>query len=187
MGLCGDEAQYLCILMLSVTLHTGMHTAAHILRHYALCTWISGIRTRINFCGCGAWDFIIGLRGAWTDGMASEPIAKGAHASFAVDGEVYVYVWGGETRGSSENDKLAPSRIEQFDPYLEVWDQLSTVGTPHPGFSSAACTSFGEHVYMYGGYNAGRVYITVEVFSAVWIRRHSPGQCSLQLEQLVDQ
>ena len=85
-----------------------------------------------------------------------EPIAREAHASFAVDGEVYVYVWGGATRGSSENDRLAPSRIEQFDPYLEVWDQLSTVGTPHPGFSDAVCTSFGEHVYMYGGYNVGK-------------------------------
>ena len=47
-------------------------------------------------------------------------------------------------------DKLA-RRIEQFDPYLEIWSQLNTAGTPHPGLKYAACTSHEEFVYMYGG------------------------------------
>ena len=41
--------------------------------------------------------------------------------------------------------------IEQFDPYLEIWSQLNTAGTPHPGLKYAACTSHEEFVYMYGG------------------------------------
>ena len=45
------------------------------------------------------------------------------------------------------------NNIEQFDPYLELWSQLSTAGSPHPGSWYAACASTGEHLYMYGGYN----------------------------------
>ena len=63
-----------------------------------------------------------------------------------------MHLWGGQTQDGSEDDgiKLA-NCIEQFDPYLEVWSQLNTAGTPHPGLESAACASSGELVYMYGG------------------------------------
>ena len=82
-----------------------------------------------------------------------EPAARFGHVSFLV--EEKVYLWGGRTQNfmsGSEDDiiKLA-NCIEQFDPYLEVWNQLSTAGPPHPRLESAAYASSGEHVYMYGG------------------------------------
>ena len=82
-----------------------------------------------------------------------EPSARCCQTSFSV--EERVYVWGGvsqDFRSSSKEDitKLASS-IEKFDPYLEVWTQLNTAGTPHPGLILPGCASYGEHVYMYGG------------------------------------
>ena len=83
-----------------------------------------------------------------------EPSARYGQTSFSVEGRVYV--WGGASQdavSSSKDDitKLASS-IEQFDPYLEVWTRLNTAGTPHPGLNFADCASYGEHVYMYGGF-----------------------------------
>ena len=74
----------------------------------------------------------------------------GDHVSFSVEGKVYL--WGGLTQDllSGHLDELA-CHIEQFDPYLEIWSRLNTVGTPHPRLRCAACASHGEHVYMYGG------------------------------------
>ena len=85
-----------------------------------------------------------------------EPSARFRHAAFSNDERVYV--WGGRTdvyescSDGEERIKLASS-IEQFNPHLKVWRQLNTAGTPHPGLDSAACTSFGENVYMYGGHS----------------------------------
>ena len=76
-----------------------------------------------------------------------EPTARGGHASFSVQGRVYV--WGGDTQDSLGDGKLADS-IEIFDPYLEEWNQLGTAGTPP--LSGSFCTSFGERVYVYTGY-----------------------------------
>jgi hypothetical protein len=82
-----------------------------------------------------------------------EPAARLDHISFLVEGKVYL--WGGTTQDSVAGDqdeivKLA-RRIEQFDPYLEVWSLFNTAGTPHPGLVNAAYALYGEHVYMYGG------------------------------------
>ena len=79
-----------------------------------------------------------------------EPAARFDHASFLVEGKVNL--WGGKTQDSvSEHQNELARRIEQFDPYLEIWSQLDTAGTPHPGLRYAACASHGEHVFMYGG------------------------------------
>jgi hypothetical protein len=82
-----------------------------------------------------------------------EPAARFDHVSFLI--EEKVCLWGGVTQDVVSGDqdeiiKLA-HRIEQFDPYLKIWSQLNTAGTPHPGLAYAACASHGEHVYMYGG------------------------------------
>ena len=82
-----------------------------------------------------------------------EPASRFYHASFSSNGRQYV--WGGRTvdfETGSEDDLIKlGSCIEQFDPRHEVWRQLNTAGTPHPGLSYAACASVGENVYMYGG------------------------------------
>ena len=84
-----------------------------------------------------------------------EPSARMFQTSFSVEGRVYV--WGGASQdalsGSKDDITKLASSIEQFDPYLEVWTQLNTAGTPHPRLMYAACASYGEHVYMYGGTN----------------------------------
>ena len=85
-----------------------------------------------------------------------EPTARFEHVSFLVEGKVYM--WGGATQDSVSGyqDKIVElaRRVEQFDPYLETWSGLDTAGTPHPGLGCAACASYGEHVYMYGGEGA---------------------------------
>ena len=84
-----------------------------------------------------------------------EPTARIYQTSFSVEGRVYV--WGGVSQdavsGSKDDITKLASSIEQFDPYLEVWTQLNTAGTPHPGLKYAGRASYGEHVYMYGGAN----------------------------------
>ena len=87
-----------------------------------------------------------------------EPSARFSHVGFSIDRRVYV--WGGRTddfEGGSEDSKLELANSIEFDPFLEVWCQLkTTAGTPHSGLSNAACVSYGENVYMYGGYSGGR-------------------------------
>ena len=67
----------------------------------------------------------------------------------------HLYLWGGRTvafETGSEDARIQQARcIEQFDPYLEVWRQLNTTGTPHRGLDGAACTSVADQLYMYGG------------------------------------
>ena len=69
----------------------------------------------------------------------------------------HMYLWGGSTvtqnaeTGSKDAGIQLANRIEQFDPYLEVWRQLNTTGIPHPGLDSVACASIADQVYMYGG------------------------------------
>ena len=85
-----------------------------------------------------------------------EPASRLSHCQ-ASSLEGRVYVWGGRTleyeSKSAEDGRIKLARrIEQFDPYLEIWSQLNTGGTPHSGLAGVACTSFGDHMYMYGGF-----------------------------------
>ena len=86
------------------------------------------------------------------------PAPRLLHVSFSA--KRLLYVWGGWTvdfEAGSEADRIKlRTCIEQFDPDLEVWRQLNTAGTPHPGVLSAACVSDGENVFMYGGYSGKR-------------------------------
>ena len=84
-----------------------------------------------------------------------EPASRSSHCQASSSGEGRVYAWGGlilEFESGSKDDRIKlAGHIEQFDPYLEIWSQLNTGGTPHPGLFDAACTSFGDCLYMYGG------------------------------------
>ena len=84
-----------------------------------------------------------------------EPNSRFLHvASSVCDGSGQLIVWGGETSEFYSNDgriQLA-SVVEQFDIHSEVWCQRGTGGTPHPGLTGAACTSFGNRLFIYGGY-----------------------------------
>ena len=85
-----------------------------------------------------------------------EPNSRFLHvASSVYDSSGQLIVWGGRTSEFDSNDgriQLA-SVVEQFDIHSEVWCQRDTGGTPHPGLSRAACTSFGNRLFIYyGGY-----------------------------------
>ena len=88
-----------------------------------------------------------------------EPAARFYHASCSIKSGIFVR--GGRTldyESGSKNARIKVANvIEQFDPYLEVWRQLDTTGTPHPGLSSATCASVADDVYMYGGSSGERV------------------------------
>ena len=103
-----------------------------------------------------------------------EPAARFAHVSFSVEGKVYL--WSGMTQnlesGSNDDRTKLSNCIERLDPYLEVWSRLNTAGTPHPGLVIAACASYGEHVYMYGGRknNFEGVLTCLNVKTLIWSR-----------------
>ena len=83
-----------------------------------------------------------------------EPSSRFIHVATSVsDGSTIV--WGGETTELYTNDarrmQLA-SVFVQFDIHSEVWCQRHTLGSPHPGLSTAACTSLGNYIFAYGGY-----------------------------------
>ena len=88
-----------------------------------------------------------------------EPAARLSHVSCSVASGVFVR--GGRTSDFESASKKARIKlanvIELFDPYLEVWRQPNTTGTPHPGLTGAACASVADDVYMYGGYSGKRV------------------------------
>ena len=87
-----------------------------------------------------------------------EPTAR-LHSAF-ISTQRHLYLWGGRTvaiETGSEDARIQEARcIEQFDPYLEVWRQLNTTGTPHPGRVAVACTSVADQLYMYGGHSGKR-------------------------------
>ena len=88
-----------------------------------------------------------------------EPEARFHHVACSSDGQVLV--WGGRTAEYYSNDhgriKLA-SVVQEFDPCTEVWCQRETVGVPHPGLASIACTSVGNNLFLYGGEVPGSLY-----------------------------
>ena len=91
-----------------------------------------------------------------------EPKPRYDHVAVSSRGQVIV--WGGLT-SDSDDPAADPSRlkfasasvVEQFNPCTEVWCQRSTVGTPHPGRQSPACTLShdGNDLFMYGGNGLG--------------------------------
>ena len=108
-------------------------------------------------------SYIMLKRLAWSARLmarqqAYEPVSRLFHISFPA--KRLLYVWGGQTvdieTGSEAVKIKLKSCIEEFNPDLEVWRQLNTAGTPHPGLSYAACVSDGENVFMYGGSSAKR-------------------------------
>ena len=87
-----------------------------------------------------------------------EPTAR-LYSTF-ISTQRHLYLWGGRTvtfETGSVDARIQHARcIEQFDPYLEVWRQLNTTGTPHRGLASAASASVADQLYMYGGDNGKR-------------------------------
>ena len=101
-----------------------------------------------------------------------EPKSRFNHVASSVfdgSGSDQLIVWGGQTSEFYSNDgriQLA-SVVEQFDIHSEVWYQRDTGGTPHPGLAYAACTSFRNHMFIYGGCYDGAATSNNEILSCL--------------------
>ena len=111
-----------------------------------------------------------------------EPKSRFLHVGSSVcDGPGQLIVWGGQTSEFDSNDgriQLA-SVVEQFDIHSEVWCQRDTGGTPHPGLSFAACTSFGNRLFIYGGCYNGILSNNNGVLSCLDLKTLTWSQLSL--------
>ena len=80
-----------------------------------------------------------------------EPSPRRDHYSAAIGGQLYVF--GGRTRDfHNEKNKLATS-VEIFDQCKEKWQKLSATGNHPSGLYCGACTTIGNQLYVYGGYD----------------------------------
>ena len=86
--------------------------------------------------------------------LSTEPAPRTFHFSSTVAGQTYIY--GGATCGPVDDKKSVFGFLQKE----EVWKRHTTTGTP-PGTLMAvgpgplmdgACTSVGDVIYMYGGY-----------------------------------
>ena len=105
-----------------------------------------------------------------------EPSPRFSHVAASVSDvsiSQLVIVWGGHTTEFYSRDgrtQLA-SRCQLFHLQSEVWSERHTLmGSPHPGLSLAACTSFGDYFFMYGGSFDGLVQSTSGVLSCLNIK-----------------
>ena len=81
--------------------------------------------------------------------LSTEPTPRAYHFSSTVAGQTYIY--GGNTRGAEDDEKS----VFGFMQKEEVWKRHTTTGTPPQGsLKEGACTSVGDVIYMYGGYNS---------------------------------
>ena len=85
--------------------------------------------------------------------LSTEPTPRAWHFSSTVAGQTYIY--GGNTLGAEDDEKSVFGFLQKE----EVWKRHTTTGTPPhavgPGpLRAGACTSVGDVIYMYGGYNS---------------------------------
>ncbi len=72
-------------------------------------------------------------------------------------------MWGGLTDDRSEDGKKrVQSMLEVFDPYIEVWSQQPTTGTPPPlGLYYSACAAIAASMYICCGFDGSSYYNTL--------------------------
>ena len=88
----------------------------------------------------------------------TEPSPRWGHCSAAVERQIYVY--GGRTKDFLRERATLASQIHLFDPYLESWTKVDTLGSLPPGVHSSACASVGRCIYIYGGADGEKFYNT---------------------------
>ena len=80
-----------------------------------------------------------------------EPSPRFGHYAAAVDGQLYFYS-GRTVRYTAEKEKLQ-SLVEVLDPLTETWTQKTTEGDIPPGMYHGACTSTGQDLFTFGGFD----------------------------------
>ncbi len=99
--------------------------------------------------GLGECSFVLEMASSF-----SEPSPRWGHYSAAVGGQLCVY--GGRTKDFSIGKSELGGCIHSFNQCMERWQTRATTGQPHPGLYDGACTSSGNHLYLYGGYDQSR-------------------------------
>ena len=94
----------------------------------------------------------------------SEPTARFWHHAVQHGGQIYIR--GGRTPHFKEERTQLANTIEKFEPTKELWQQIETEGTPHPGLNQAACVCVSDVVYFYG--SGRKVLSKLDMKSFVW-------------------
>ena len=82
--------------------------------------------------------------------LSTEPAPRTFHFSSTVAAQTYIY--GGNTPYAVNDEKSVFGFLQKE----EVWKRHTTTGTPPGMLVQGACTSVGDVIYMYGGYQYGR-------------------------------
>ena len=81
-----------------------------------------------------------------------KPILRWRHAATQVGSKLYA--WGGFTVAEPADCTC----LEMFNFQTCKWEQITTQGTPHPGFDLSTCTAIGDNLYMFGGRKGGNQF-----------------------------
>ena len=100
-----------------------------------------------------------------------EPCPRFWHSAVSMQGKIYVR--GGSTPqfDTDGGKRELATTIEEYDPINQVWRQLETTGTFHPGLSAVACTAFGDYLYAYGGSDGSELHAVLsklDIKTLVW-------------------
>ncbi len=121
------------------------------------------------------------FHGMASPGTGYEPLPREAPFTASIGGKLYM--WGGTMLDWSERGKRqAHYTVEVFDPYVEVWSQQPTTGTPPPlGLYSGACASIADCMYICCGYDGSSWHNSLhELCVTTWkwreIKARNPSQ-----------
>ncbi len=93
-----------------------------------------------------------------------EPSPRFSPFTASIGGKLYM--WGGLTEDRSEHGKRREQTDEVFDPYIEVWSQQPTTGTPHPlGLYHGACAAIVHSMYLCCGADGSSYHNTIHELS----------------------
>ena len=84
-----------------------------------------------------------------------EPKPRWGHCSALVEGKWISY---GGHFGADGGLADPPTSVDVFDVSNEIWEKVSTTGTPPPGVFGAACTAVGSKLYHFGGNDGNQNY-----------------------------
>lgn len=79
----------------------------------------------------------------------------------------HVYIRGGQTQNMDLERSQLESTLECFNPTTELWKEIKTQGTPHPGLTQAACVCHDGLLYVYG-FDESKVLSQLNMTTFVW-------------------
>ena len=108
--------------------------------------------------------------------LNAEPHPRFWHSAVSMQGKVYVRGGSSSNFDTDDGKRVLATTIEEYDPINHAWHQLITAGAFHPGLSAVACTSFGDHLYAYGGSDGIELHAVLsqlDIKTLIWTRLSS--------------